>query len=80
MLDFMGRSISESPFSLRSRTLGNDMPPGGPKLADFSVESMCGDEVECFKARRCRIGGMLGDLGTSSVVLSKSELFVFRLN
>jgi hypothetical protein len=56
------------------------MPPGGPKLADFRVESICGDEVECFSARRWRIGCMLGDLGTSKVVFSKSELFVFKLN
>jgi hypothetical protein len=57
------------------------MPPGGPKLADLSVESICGEEVECFSARRWRMGGMLGDFGTSKVdALSRSELFVFRLS
>lgn len=80
ILDFMGRSTSDRPLSLRSRTLGNVMPPTGPKLDDLREESICGDDVECFSARRCKIGGRLGDCGISSVDLSKSALFVLRLN
>lgn len=47
-----GRKNVDSPVSFRSKTVGIDMPPGGPNVADFRPESMCGDEVECFNARR----------------------------
>lgn len=37
--------------------------------------------MECFKARRCRIGGIEGDWGISRVVaLAKSEVLVLRLS
>lgn len=42
---------------------------------------MCGDEVECLRARRCRIGGTEGELGTSNVVRAiRSEVLVLRLS
>jgi hypothetical protein len=48
--------------------LGKVMPPGGPKLADLRPKDMCGEEEECFRARRWSMG-MAGEGGTSSVVL-----------
>jgi hypothetical protein len=45
---------------------------------------MCGDEVECLRARLCRIGGSVGtagELGTSSVVrIIRSDELVLRLS
>lgn len=42
---------------------------------------MCGDEVECFSARLCSIGGSPGDCGTSRVVfIIRSEELVLRLS
>lgn len=81
MLDFMGRKNSDSPDSLRSRTLGKVIPPGGPKVDVFKEDDWIeGDDVECLRARRWRIGGMPGDAGTSSdVLLIKSEALVLRL-
>lgn len=50
--------------------------------------SICGVELECFKARRCSIGGMVkvgtaatdGELGTSRFRRPRSDVFVLRLN
>lgn len=38
--------------------------------------------MECFRARRCRIGGIEGELGISRVVarVAKSDVFVLRLS
>ena len=81
MPDLLGRRTSERPDSLRSRTLGKVIPPGGPKVDDLRPESMCGDEVECLRARRCSMGGIPGEGGTSKVVLlTKSVVLVLRLN
>lgn len=80
MFDFMGWSILDSLFLLCFRILGKDMLFGGLKFVDFRVESICGDEVECFSVCCWRIGGMLGDLGIFKVVFSKFELFVFKFN
>lgn len=42
---------------------------------------MCGDEVECLSARRCRMGGIAGDGGTSRFVrVMRSEVLVLRLS
>lgn len=81
MLDFMGRKNSDNPDSLRSNTLGKAIPPAGPNVDVFKEEDWKdGDEVECLSARRCRIGGMPGDAGTSNeVCLIKSEALVLRL-
>lgn len=53
------------------------IPPLGPKLG---VESICGDEIECFKPRRCN---MLGTEGEPSGFTFSERLFaapVFKLN
>lgn len=43
--------------------------------------SMCGVESECFKARRCSIGTIAGEGGTSSTVLAGIfNVPVFKLN
>jgi hypothetical protein len=45
------------------------------------AENMWGDELECLSARRCRIGGIAGDAGTSSeLFLTKSKAPVFKLS
>src|SRR6266566_561719 len=76
-----GRRNSDKPDSLRSSTVGMDMPPAGPNVADFNDDSMCGEDVECFKALLWSIGGNAGDCGASSVVaLTRSVGLVFRLN
>jgi len=78
---FVGRNTFDKPDSFRSRTWGNVIPPGGPKVDDFMAANMCGDEFECFSARRWRIGAAAGDAGTSmDDFLVRSEAFVFRLN
>jgi hypothetical protein len=60
--------------------LGKVIPPAGPKVDDFIPESMWGVDVECLSARRCRIGGRAGELGTSRVFLiMRSDVFVLRL-
>jgi hypothetical protein len=43
---------------------------------------MWGDEVECFRARRCNIGGIDGDVGISRVVrlMMRSDVLVLRLS
>jgi hypothetical protein len=42
---------------------------------------MCGEDVECFNARRWRIGANTGDVGTSRVVfVIKSFELVFKLS
>jgi hypothetical protein len=82
MLDFMGRKNSDSPDSLRSKTFGKVIPPAGPNVAVFREveDGKDGDDVECLRARRCRMGGMPGDAGTSNdVCLIKSEALVLRL-
>jgi hypothetical protein len=58
------------------------MPPAGPKVDDFSPDSIWGVEAECLSARRCRIGGIDGDLGISSDVflMARSEVLVLRLS
>lgn len=77
----VGRRISDSPDSFRSRTVGIVIPLAGPKVADLRPDSIWGEEVECLRARRCRMGGTDGDDGTSSVPpLTKSEEFVLRLS
>lgn len=53
-----GRRNVDRPLSFRSSTVGIVIPPTGPKVADLRPESMWGDEVECFSARRWRIGGI----------------------
>jgi hypothetical protein len=79
---FCGRRKDESPDSLRSSTGGMVIPPAGPNVADLSEDNMWGEEVECFRARLCNMGGKEGDWGTSSVVdaLIRSEVLVFRLS
>jgi hypothetical protein len=81
MLDFMGRRTSDRPDSLRSSILGSVIPPPGPKVADLMVVSIWGEDVECLRARRCRIGGMAGDGGTSPTDrFTKSDVLVFKLS
>lgn len=76
-----GLKNSESPDSLRSKTVGIVIPPAGPNVADFKPESMWGVEVECFSARRWRMGGTEGEGGTSNVErFIRSEVFVLRLS
>lgn len=76
-----GRKKEERPDSFLSSTVGIVIPPGGPNVADCIPDSICGDDVECFRERRCRIGGSAGELGTSSVVREmKSVVFVLRLS
>lgn len=78
-----GRRKEDNPVSFLSSTVGIVMPPAGPNVADFKPESICGDEVECFRARRCRMGPTEtdGELGTSSVVRAmRSEVLVLRLS
>lgn len=80
-----GRKNSESPDSFRSSTVGTVIPPAGPKVADLSEDSMCGDEVECFSARRCRIGACSmeptdGEPGTSILRVAKPIVLVFRVS
>src|SRR5690348_2295685 len=76
-----GRKKDESPDSFRSSTVGIVIPPAGPKVADRRPDSMCGVDVECFRARRCRMGATVGELGTSRVVrVMRSEEFVLRLS
>ena len=82
---FEGRKNSDRPDSFRSSTVGIVMPPGGPKVADFKEDSMCGDDVECFSARRCRIGACNmgatdGELGTSMLRVTKPVVLVLRLS
>lgn len=64
---FDGRRNSERPDSFRSSTVGMVMPPAGPNVDDFSPWSICGEDVECFKARLWSIGGIarVGDAGIS---------------
>lgn len=71
----------ERPDSLRSKTVGNVIPPPGPNVADFRPLNMCGEEVECFKALRCAsLGNIEGLWGTSRVGRpAKSLEFVFKL-
>lgn len=77
-----GRRNSDRPDSPRSEMVGNDIPPAGPKVADFMAESMCGEEVECLRARLCRIGPIAGDGGTSILVARRLSPgpSVFRLS
>jgi hypothetical protein len=57
------------------------MPPTGPNVADLKPDSIWGVDAECFRARRCRMGATVGELGTSSVVrVMRSEEFVLRLS
>lgn len=77
---FEGRRTSDSPDSFLSNILGSLIPPTGPNAADFILENIWGEEVECFKARRCKIGGIPGEGGTSMAGLCKSWLLVFRLS
>jgi hypothetical protein len=80
-LVFIGRNTSDRPDSFRSSMFGRVIPPGGPKVADLMVESMCGVEVECLSARRCRIGGIPGDGGTSAMgLVARSDVLVLRLS
>ena len=80
-----GRKNVDNPLSFRSKTVGIFIPPGGPNVADLRPESMCGDEVECFNARRWSIGGIEsvgtdGDRGISMVVRAASSVdLVLRL-
>src|SRR4051812_5975134 len=80
-----GRKNVDSPVSFRSKTVGIVMPPGGANVADLRFVSMCGEEVECFNARRWRIGGMEsvgtdGDRGISMVLRAAcSGCLVLRL-
>lgn len=57
------------------------MPPPGPKVADCKPLSMCGEEVECFKALLCASFGTIKGLCGSSRVgrPAKSFEFVLRL-
>ena len=57
------------------------MPPAGPNVADFIVDSMWGEEVECLSARLCSMG-IPGELGTSTRVGMGFRLFesVFKLS
>jgi hypothetical protein len=81
ILVFMGRNTSDKPFSFRASMFGRVMPPDGPKVADLTMVSMCGDDVECLRARLCRIGGFPGEGGTSAIgLLNRSDVFVLRLN
>lgn len=69
LFSLVGRSISDRPDCPLSERVGKVMPPAGPKPADFMPESICGEDVECFKARLCAnpIGGIAGDGGISIV-------------
>lgn len=82
MLVFIGRKTSDKPDSLRSSILGSVIPPGGPKVDDLMLESMWGEERECLSARRCSIGGIAGDGGTSRAtgLVIRSDEFVFKLS
>lgn len=77
-----GRRKDERPDSFRSSTVGIVMPPTGPNVADLRPDSICGVDVECFSARRWRMGAAtVGELGTSSVVrVIRFEEFVLRLS
>lgn len=69
--NLLGRNTSDNPDVPRSSTGGNVIPPDGPKVADFNPfnpESMWGEDVECFSDLRWRIGGRIGEPGTSKVV------------
>lgn len=75
-----GLRNDDSPDSLRSKTVGNVIPPLGPNVADLSEDNMCGEDVECFRARLCARAGTEGLCGTSMVVRPARSLeFVFRL-
>lgn len=76
-----GRRNDDRPDSLRSKTVGNPIPPLGPNVADFKEVSMCGDEVECFKALLCASAGSEGLCGGSKLGRrpASSLEFVLRL-
>lgn len=77
----VGLRNDDRPDSLRSKTVGKPIPPAGPKVADFSEVSICGDDVECFSALLCASAGTDGLWGTSSVVRPASSLvLVFKLS
>jgi hypothetical protein len=61
--------------------VGIVIPPTGPRPADFRLDSMCGDDVECLSARLCSIGGRPGESGISRVVFVMRSLeLVLRLS
>lgn len=56
------------------------MPPLGPKVADLSPDSICGEEVECFRALLCASAGTVGLDGTSRLGRpARSSELVFKL-
>lgn len=65
---FVGRNTSDNPEVPRSKTVGNVIPPAGPNVDDFMVESIWGDESECLRDRRCKIGGRPGEFGASATI------------
>lgn len=76
-----GRKKDDRPVSFRSSTVGIVIPPAGPKVADRRPESICGVDVECFRARRCKMGATVGEFGTSrGVRVMRSEELVLRLS
>lgn len=55
----------------------------GLNVVDFKFESICGDEVECFRVWCCRMGliEIDGELGILSVVcVMRFEVLVLRLS
>lgn len=77
----VGLRNADRPDSLRSKTVGKPMPPSGPKVDDLSELSMCGDDIECFRALLCASAGTEGLCGISRVVRpARSLVFVFKLS